>query len=106
MPLVMSSSIVMVMRRAFWTQGTHRLIGADKLSLPCWTSCRITVAVKVFVMLPTGNSSASVSGTPTAVSARPEAPAQQPLPGTVTATAIPGSGRPGAPPRRRSAAPA
>jgi hypothetical protein len=58
--------------------------------LPCCTSCKITVAVKVLVMLPIGNASVRVSGAPSAAFATPLALTQQPCPGTITATATPG----------------
>ena len=51
-PLRMPSSIPTVIRRASGTRGSQRESRSVRLSLCRSTSSRITVAVKVFVMLP------------------------------------------------------
>jgi hypothetical protein len=65
-------------------------MGLVRLSLPCWTSWRITVPVNVFVMLPIQKRLLVVTRSPGERLACPEAVTHDPCPGTLTAATIPG----------------
>src|SRR3979411_3207336 len=96
MPLVMFSSISTVIPPAFWTRCSHRSRVSDRCSFPWSTSCRITVPVKVLVMLPIRKCVAGVTGWLPGVVADPAACCQPPPPPSTT-TAPHTPGRPGRP---------
>jgi hypothetical protein len=80
----------MVMCWPFGTSGRYVETGSSRVSLPSWTSWRMTVPVHVLVLLPIRTWSASVTGSAPPSARVPKVAVQSPSSGECTSTTAPG----------------